>query len=88
MNENLKQAVRLLHIYTAGHCNVWQLAGNAKASCRAHIMSVLLGAKTPQSKSGVNAMREAFYSAAGITGDCEAHREENFRAWVKSAAVC
>jgi len=46
-------------------------------------MSVLLGVKTPQSKSGVTALREAFYQAGNITGDCLAAKEENFLKWVR-----
>lgn len=78
------EAIRLLGIYTGGTFDIWSLAGHAKASCRAHIMRVLIGLeRCPQSKAGVNALREAFYLAGGITGECLAEREENFLAWVR-----
>ena len=79
MSTPLGEAIRVLGIYTAGRFDVWMLAGNQKASCRAHVMSILLGKSTPQSKSGVNAIRDAFYLACNITGECPSHREENFR---------
>jgi hypothetical protein len=77
------EAIRLLGVYTAGRFDIWLLAGQPKASCRAHIMSVLTGIKTPQRKAGVNALREAFYLAGGIEGDCLAAKEDNFLAWVR-----
>jgi hypothetical protein len=80
---NTQEAIRLLGTYTAGRFDIWMLSGSAKASCRAHVLSVLLGVKTPQSKSGVNALREAFYQAGNIEGDCLAAREENFLLWVR-----
>jgi hypothetical protein len=81
--EPTMEAIRLLGIYTAGRFDIWALAGHAKASCRAHVLSVLTGIKTPQSKAGVNALREAFYLAGGITGDCLAEKEANFLAWIR-----
>jgi hypothetical protein len=80
---NLSEAIRLLGVYTAGRFDVWMLAGGAKASCRAHVLSVLTGARVPQSKAGVNALRAALNEAANITGDCIAHREENFVTFCK-----
>jgi hypothetical protein len=84
MKTNEREALRLLGVYTAGRFDVWALAGSQRASCRAHIMSELLGVKTPQSKAGVNAIRDAFYRVAGdaITGDCIAVREDSFYRWV------
>ena len=84
---NVKEAIQLLNIYTAGRFDIWMLAGSARASCRAHVMSTLNGYKTPQSKSGVTALRSAFYSALNITGECEAHRADNFLAIVKDGAL-
>ena len=81
-----KEAIRLLGIYTAGRFDIWMLAGSSKASVRAHIMSVLLGTKTPQSRSGINALRSEFYSRLNITGECEAHREQAFIQACKSAS--
>jgi len=74
-----QEAIRVLGTYTAGRFDIWMLAGSSKASCRAHVMSVLQGKRVPQSQSGVTAIRSAFYEALSITGECEAHREENFR---------
>jgi hypothetical protein len=79
---NTQEAIHWLGVYTNGHFDIWMLAGSAKASCRAHVMSVLLGVKTPQSKAGVTALREAFYQAGNIQGDCLAAKEENFLKWV------
>ena len=82
---HLQEAIKLLGTYTAGRFDVWMLAGSSKASCRAHIMSVLQGAKVPQAKSGVNALREALYTQAKIDGECEGHRQDNFLAYCKQA---
>ena len=79
----LVDAVRVLGTYTAWRFDLWILAGNQRASCRAHVMSVLMGQKMPQSKSGVTALRAEFNQRAGITGDCPAHREENFIAFCR-----
>lgn len=85
MNANIKEAVRVLAAYTADRFDLWALAGGARASCRAHVMSVLLGRKVPQSKSGVFAMREAFYAvpefaSAGDSDECAAGQDARFRA--------
>lgn len=82
--QDISKAVKLLGAYTAGRFDIWLLAGSSKASCRAHVMSVLIGHKVPQSKAGINAMRAAFYSAGNIQGEYEAMREENFLAWAKA----
>lgn len=84
MTNKQKKALSLLSTYTAGSFNFWQLAGSSKASCRAHIMSVLKGKKVPQSKSGVNALQSAFYEFATIEDGCEAVRENSFTKWAKS----
>ena len=83
MEDTTKEALRLLGIYTTGRFDIWALAGDAKASCRAHVMSALLGRKVPRSKSGVTAIREELYSRGNITGTCGAHREDNFLKWAK-----
>jgi hypothetical protein len=86
MQETLKEGLRLLRIYTAGSCNVWDLMGGAKASVRAHVMAALLGVvKIPQAKAGVNALRAEFYRQAKIEGDCEATRETRFITLARSA---
>ena len=83
----LQNAIKLLGTYTAGRYDIWALAGPAKASCRAHIMSELLDRKTPQSKSGVNAIRAEFERQCGITGNCIAIREDNFRDYCRSTEL-
>ncbi len=87
MTNNEREGLRLLGVYTAGRFDIWMLAGNAKASCRAHVMSVLTGERTPQSKAGVNAMVAAFHALAGVAGkgSCAAIREDMFVAWAKEA---
>jgi hypothetical protein len=83
MSTPVREAIRLLDIYTAGRFDIWMLSGNAKASCRAHVLSTLRGVATPKSKAGVTALREAFYQAGNITGECLAEREEVFIKWVR-----
>lgn len=84
MTEQQKEALRLLGVYTARRYDVWLLMGSGKASCRAHIMSALHGKNMPQSKSGVNALRDAFYGMCNPQGECDAVREDNFIQWAKS----
>lgn len=85
MPESVREAIRLLGVYTAGRYDLWALAGQGKASCRAHVMSALCGQKMTQAKSGVTALRSAFYAAIGIAGECEAARESNFRQFCRHA---
>ena len=79
------EAIRLLNIYTAGSYDFFVLSGSARASCRAHIMSVLCGRHVPQKESGIFALRQEFYTKLGIAGNCEAVRSRNFRSLCKSA---
>ena len=74
----LGEAIRVLGIYTAGSYNICDLSGPRHASQRAHVLSTLQARTVPQSKAGVNAIRDAFWSACQITGECPAHRESNF----------
>lgn len=76
-------ALKYLGAYTAGQFDFWMLAGNQKATCRAHVMSELMGKKMPQSKSGVTALREAFYAIAKPEGNCLAIQEKSFVEWAK-----
>lgn len=84
------EAVRLLGVYTAGRFDIWMLAGNHKGTCRAHVMSALMGRKMPQSKSGVTMLRTAFYervealTGARPAGDHIAARETSFIAWCRA----
>ena len=67
MKESTKEALRLLKVYTGGHCGIWDLAGRSKATVRQHIMAVLLGVnKVPQAKAGISAMRSELYKQLEI----------------------
>ena len=78
MDEATIKALKTLSTYTAGRFDVWALAGDSKKSCRQHVMSELLGAKTPIAKCGVTAIRAEFEKRLGATGDCIAAREGDF----------
>jgi hypothetical protein len=73
------EAIQLLAAFTRDRFDIWMLAGSGNAAHRARLMGILLSAKTTQAKSGVNAIRDAFYERLQITGECIAHREDNFR---------
>lgn len=73
-----EEGIRLLNTYTAGSFNLWVLAGHAKANVRARVMTGLLGKKAPQSKSGVNAIRDEFERQLGIVGGTASEREDEF----------
>lgn len=83
----LHEAIRLLRCYTSDRFDLWVLSGPEKASCRAHIMSTLKGVKTPQSKSGVMAIREEFYKICRPEGSCSAAQEDFFIIWAKGIAA-
>ncbi len=59
-----------------GYVDIWRMAGPAKASCRSSLMSELNGVKTPQAKSGVNAIKAALYTLYCVSGDTENSREQ------------
>lgn len=85
---NLHEAVRLLGTYTAGRFDIWMLAGNAKRTCRQHVMTVLIngkdGKKIPQKDCGVTMIRTKFYDLVQPQGDCLAARETYFIQWCRS----
>lgn len=83
MSPNQIEALHLLGIYTNYKYDFWILSGNAKASCRSHIMSALMGKKVPQSKSRVNVMRDEFYKLTNADGECQASQQDNFVKWAK-----
>ena len=66
---DLIEAIKLVKRGTGEHFYMWNLSGPANAKLRARIMSLLLGVKTPQSKSGINAIIAELYRQCGITGD-------------------
>ncbi len=80
-DHELREACRIIGVYTANRFNTWALAGPARASCRAHVMSVLMGRKMPQSKSGVTAIEAELHRRAGIEmspDSCSASRQREF----------
>lgn len=77
MNANQLEFLRLLGVYTAGRFDVWALAGPAKASCRAHVMSALAMAKVPQSRAGVTVIWEALRCIVKPEGSCLAVLERD-----------
>lgn len=88
MHEDTIKALALLRGYTAGSMRLWDIAGRTHAAARAHVMAALRGKdRVPQSEAGVYRLREAFYAAMGIKGECEAAREDNFRSAARNATV-
>ena len=86
MSRNLLEALRLLGVYTAGRFD-FQLWGQSKASCRAHIMSALKGCRVPQSAAGINALRSDLLALSGIVGTCIADTEDKFSEWAREAVA-
>lgn len=84
MTKQQLDAIRLLGVCTAYRFDPLTLSGNTKASCRAHIMSVLHDKKIPQSKNGVNAMIESLHAINPPQGDCSAAQKDNFAKWYKT----
>ncbi|MEK7704319.1 MAG: hypothetical protein AAB426_05120 [Myxococcota bacterium] len=82
---NLKEGLRVLHAYTAGHFNFHMLAGDAKKTVRKQVMEALLEQKMPIAKCGITAMRQAFHEALGVQRDCIAREDDDFIA--KARAV-
>jgi len=80
---DLIEAIRLVKHGTGEHFYMWNLSGGSNAKLRARIMSLLLGDKTPQSKSGINALIAELYRQCGITGNCGADRDSNFAIYAK-----
>ncbi len=90
LTANQLEALRVLAVYTTRSekygpsMDAWDLAGPQKASCRAHVMALLMGVpKCPQSKAGVNAIRSKLYEMLAINGGCEAERETTFKSAAK-----
>lgn len=83
LTESQKEAIRLLGIYTAERFD-FQLWGPAKASCRAHILSALMGECVPQRKAGITALRSALIALSGVHGSCIADTDARFTVWAKS----
>ena len=75
----MNEAIKLLGQMTGGRFDIYNLAGPYNAKNRVQIMAVLQGVKkVPQSKAGVNAIREAFYAVIQPEGNCIAAREDSF----------
>lgn len=77
-------ATKLLGIYTADHFDFWMLAGPSKASCRAHILSVLEDKRIPQRLAGVTALQDSFFAIAKPAGNCMAAKDQSFVAWARA----
>ena len=85
MQANEHEFIRLIGVYTAGRFDPYDLAGPAKASCRAHCMSALAGKRMPQSKSGVTVLREELFRITGAQGECLAEREQDMLRTLQAA---
>ena len=81
------RAVQLLAVATRNRFDIWMIAGSSNAKLRALIMSELRGSKVTQAQAGVNAMRDAFYSLANVTGDCLAVKDDAFTEWALQAVT-
>lgn len=76
---NVLEAIRLFGAYTGGRFSFSLLTGPAKASCRTHILSALLGTRIPQSAAGINRLRDEMFNAGGIPDGCLAAKEDSMR---------
>lgn len=76
--------ISLVHTYTAGRFDLWALSGDSKASCRAHVLSVLQGANVPKSRASLTVLTQALHGLGRITGSYPAERNTNFLLWIKS----
>lgn len=77
------EAIQSFRAATRDRCDAWELAGRSNAPTRARIMSGLAGKRMPQSKSGVNALRDALATAVGVEwrpSECLHTYESNLRA--------
>lgn len=90
LSASQREALRILAVYTTRSekygptMDVWDLAGPQKASCRAHVMALLLGVpKCPQSKAGVTAIRSKLYEMLNVEGCCEAERVQTLKSAAK-----
>ena len=88
MKTETLRAIMVLSGYTAGRYDIGSLAGSTKAGCRVHLMSTLLGHRTPRSKSSVTSIEMEFYGQLGITGtgNCSAERADSFVSICKDVA--
>lgn len=75
---NLKEGLRVLCAYTAGHFDFCSLAGDAKRMRRKHVMEALLGQKMPTARCGITAMRQTFHEALGVRRDSIARENDEF----------
>lgn len=84
LNPNELEALRLTGVYTAGHFDLWTLVGPAKATCRAHIMSVLRGHRVPQARAGITVLQSTLWALCPtMPNDCIAVRESHWEQWAK-----
>jgi hypothetical protein len=86
MIENKIEAVRLLNVYTANRPQLftWRLTGNAKRSCRNHILSVLLGEKVKCGQDGITRLRDEFFKSFDVNpNQCMNAQEEELMIKIK-----
>lgn len=76
--QNVVKALKRLESFTRGRFDIWMLAGKHLSASRAIVLSDLYGTRVTQASAGVTALREAFYTALEVTGDCLAAKEEDF----------
>ena len=79
MTYEQEEAARLFRVYTADAGRIDHLYGKQKATCRAHILSVLHGRKVTASQAGWNAFRDAMFALYGASGECLATQESELR---------
>lgn len=80
---NLREAARLLHVYTKGNNDCLDLAGQYNSEKRQEIMSLLLGKKVPKSLATCGGLTRVFCEVIGIGGDCHVERERNLKQWAR-----
>jgi hypothetical protein len=81
--EQPAQKAKELLLRAAPNGDLNALAGKDNAKTRAHILAVLTDqGRVPTTSATIPALREAFYSAAGIGEDTSAGQAQRFSAWV------
>jgi hypothetical protein len=81
--EQPAQKAKELLLRAAPNGDLNTLTGKDNAKTRAHILAVLTDqGRVPTTSATIPALREAFYSAAGIGEDTSAGQAQRFSAWV------
>lgn len=82
VSEELGFAIRMLGRFTVGNFKVSMLSGPFNATRRQHLLKTLRG-RAAQSSAGINALRDEYYSQAGIPPGSLAAQEEAFASFCK-----